>query len=286
MVGRRGGIHVVFAIPLASVLPGGASDAPALKAAAIPSLRLSAQAAVVEENTVDVPRGQALSLGAFGPVSVVANRLISRGLVAEDLLALMQAGAGWNVLLHLSSLVAIVNLGSTGGGPVNMGAATGGLSTSSASAAVAVASGKVLFDDNQCVLDLVNGPKGPGPTLPGGALWPAVLVLSLDDVGFADNQCDCLIGEGAMPVANLLLGLWTERVVANRFTETLGKAQFSAFTFAIMNMTVNNQANHCLRTIGPLRLQAQPNHVLISAFLKDYCTNAERQLVTVVRAFQ
>jgi hypothetical protein len=283
LVGRRGGVHCVFALPLASAVAGGAPDVPALAAAQPLALRVAAPAAVVEENTVDVVRGQALSLGALGPVSVVANRLASRGLVTADLLALLQGGNAFNVLLHLSSLVAIVNLGSPGGGPVNMGAAATGVSANAAN--VFDRNGKVLFDDNQCVLDLVHGPAGPGPSLPGGALLPAILILSLDDIGFADNQCDCYIAEGTMPVATLLLGLLSTRAAANRFSETLARAQFSAFTFALMNMTVNNQANHCLRIIGPLRLQAQPNHILITAFLKDYCPNAERNLISMMRTF-
>jgi len=281
LVGRRGGIHVVYALPLASTVAPVPSDTAGL-AAKRPTVRRATPAAVIEENTVDVARGQALSLGALGSVSVVSNRLASRGLAPVDRQGLMQAGGAFNALLHFASLVAIVNLGSPGGGPVNMGAATTGVSTAATNPYVTVRSAKVLFDDNQCVLDLLHEPPTPATT--PGTLLPAILVLSLDDIGFADNQCDCLIASGTMPVANVLLGLLSHRAVGNRFSETLGRVHFSAFTFALMNMTVNNQANHCLRTIGPLRLQAQPNHVLVSVFLKDYCPNAERTLAATMRA--
>jgi hypothetical protein len=295
--GRRGGIHVVYACPLAvspsasgQGSPPPATTGPAI-AGAMPGIRRSEVAAVVEENTVDVLRGQALSLGALGPVSVVSNRLISRGLAALDLMALVRSGVSKgvaNVLSHLSSLAAIVNLGSpaAASGAVNLSTGASGAATHGAAGAVslAAASRNVLFDDNQCLLDLVRAPAGPGPALPGNFLLPAILILSLDDVGFQDNQCDCLLKDGVMPSAAVLLGLASQRAVSNRFKETPGKALFSAVTFALMNMTVHNQANHCLKVVGPLLELAQPNHVLIGAFLKEYCRSAETKLTAMLKA--
>jgi hypothetical protein len=81
----------------------------------------------------------------------------------------------------------------------------------------------------------------------------------------------------------LLLGLFSVRVVSNRFKETLGRALFSAVSFALMNMTAHNQANHCLMVVGPLLLQDKPNHVLVSAYQKDYCAGAERTLTQALR---
>jgi hypothetical protein len=118
--GRRGGIHVVYAVPLVASAPAtaGNPDAVAAAAVALPTGgRRLGVAATVEENTVDVIQGQALSLGALGPVSVVSNRFISRGLVARDLVAIARGRTtGFvNPLIHLSTLVSIVNLGATGG---------------------------------------------------------------------------------------------------------------------------------------------------------------------------
>jgi hypothetical protein len=292
--GRRGGIHVVFARALAVSLPAASQDPASLLTStvgALPGIRRAEVAVVVEENTVDVIQGQALSLGALGPVSVVSNRLISRGLVALDLMALVQSGGSTglgNVLSHLSSLVAIVNLGlpSAPSGAVNLSAGASGGANYQATAysSPAAASGNVLFDDNQCLLDLMRGPSSPGPTLPGNFLLPAILILSLDDVGFQDNQCDCLIKEGVMPSTAVLVGLFSQRAVSNRFKETLGKALFSAITFALMNMTAHNQANHCLKVVGPLLEQAQPNHILLGALLESFCPSAEKQLVEMLKA--
>jgi hypothetical protein len=205
----------------------------------MPGIRRAEFAAVVEENTVDTIRGQAVSLVALGPVSVVSNRLISRGLVALDLKALVRSGASKgveNVLSHLSSLVAIVNLGSPAApsGAVNLNTGASRAATHGALGEVSpgAASGNVLFDDNRCLLDLARVPSGLGPALPGNLLLPAILILSMDDVGF-------------------------------QFKETPGKALFSAMTFGQMNMTVHNQANHCLKVVGaPPLVQIQPNHIL------------------------
>jgi hypothetical protein len=191
------------------------------------------------------------------------------------------------VLSHLASLVAIVNFDLSSGLPLALqfkGASNAPTSEAAAAVSLGTARANVLFDDNQCLLDLTSGPSSPGPALPGNFLLPAILILSLDDVGFQDNQCDCLIKEGVMPSTAVLVGLFSQRAVSNRFKETLGKALFSAITFALMNMTAHNQANHCLKVVGPLLEQAQPNHILLGALLESFCPSAEKQLVEMLKA--
>jgi hypothetical protein len=240
-----------------------------------PQARRLGVAAVVEENTVDVIQGQALSLGALGPVSVVSNRFISRGLVVRDLAGIVRGDTAGLLLAltHLASLVSIVNLGSSAGA-LNFNAS---LSTGAAGAVRGVGpAGTVLFDDNVCSLLLEPGrPEGQGSRLP-----PAVLVMSLDDVGFQDNQCDCVVPTGTMTMANALFGI-SLRTVSNRFKETPGRALYSAFTFGFMNMTAHNQANHCLLVAGTLFTQDQPNHILNSAA----CPGARGNLAGQIRPF-
>jgi len=239
-------------------------------------------AVVAEENTVDVIAGQALALGALGPVSVVANRLISRGLGVLDLAAVLQTGgtaALINPLTHLASLVSIANLGGPGSGTANLAAGASGVGTRGtlATAPRPPISGNVLFDDNQCLLTLGRrSTQTSGPL--ANILLPAILILSLDDLGFQDNQCDCVLEDRLMPAAAVLVGLVSVRTVSNRFKETLGRAFFSAVTWGIMNMTAHNQANHCLWVLGFLR-QDQPNHELVTIFQKEFCAAAERNLV-------
>jgi hypothetical protein len=290
LAGRRGGIHIVYARSLEATTSTQGSGPPLTTmravAALMPGIRRLEAAAVVEENSVDVARGQALSIGAIGPVSALSNRLISRGLVGPDRRALLQSGTASgpvNVLTHFASLVAIVTLTSPGAalGAANFSAATKSPNTPSLAAVAdrpAVTS-NVLFDDNQCLLHL-TGQENEGPLL-----LPAILILCLDDVGFQDNQCDCVISERSlMPVATVILALWSQRAVSNRFKETLGRAFYSALTFALMDMTVDNQANHCLWVRGLLLQQDQPNHVLVSALQKEYCGMSAQRFAAVLRA--
>jgi hypothetical protein len=276
--GRRGGIHVVYAAPLLAPAapPAPDPDAPAAAAVALPQQgRRLGVAAIVEENTVDVIQGQALSLGALGPVSVVSNRFASRGLAPRDLVGIVrgQTTGLANALTHLSSLVSIVNLGATGGA-LNYSSAVSRGATLDVAAARGIA-GTVLFDDNVCSLALDAGAaaEGQGPRLP-----PAVLIMSLDDVGFQDNQCDHLVPSGTMTLANAVFGI-SLRAVSNRFKETPGRALYSAWTFGLVNMTAHNQANHCLLVTGTLQAQDQPNHVLNAA----NCPRARQELAVQVR---
>jgi Family of unknown function (DUF6519) len=279
--GRRGGIHVVYALPLLASAPPAASDpdAPAATSVALPiGGRRLGVAAIVEENSVDVIQGQALSLGALGPVSVVSNRFISRGLVARDVVAILrgQTVGLVNALTHLSTLVSIVNLGASGDAlNWNTAVSTGATHGTAAVRGLGTAPGTVLFDDNVCslALDPDRTTQGQGARLP-----PAILVFSLDDVGFQDNQCDCVVPTGTLPLANVLFGI-SVRAVSNRFKETPGRALYSAWTLGIMNMTAHNQANHCLLVTGTLLMQDQPNQVLNSAA----CPGARRSLAVQIR---
>jgi hypothetical protein len=102
--------------------------------------------------------------------------------------------------------------------------------------------------------------------------------MSLDDVGFQDNQCDYVVPTGTMTLANALFGI-SLRAVSNRFKETPGRALYSALTFGAMNMTAHNQANHCLLVMGTMLSQDQPNHILNAAA----CPRARQDLAAQIR---
>lgn len=287
--GRRGGIHLLNATVLQvkaadvggsplrrldySIQRGGASR--------VPPARRAAFAATVEENTVDVNRGAALVVSAVGLVSVVSNRLISRGLAPFDVAS----------ALNLASLVVIVDLGSSSipSSAPNMRFAYGEVKTSKQGALRSrrrKASGKILFTDNQCLLAL-SGSAFAKPTYlalaPASFMFPSIFILSMDDVGFHDNQCETRIQDGTMPFANLILGLLSVRATANRLEETLGRASFSLVSLGWMNMTVNNQATHCLKVIGPMLRDAAPNHVLINQFIEGYCSNIDQGILDLLK---
>jgi hypothetical protein len=98
----------------------------------------------------------------------------------------------------------------------------------------------VLFADNQCSLDLLE----PGSS---GILLSSILLMSLDDVGIVDNQCDCNlgIGEDFVLAHTLLLGA-SVRMIGNRFKEGSFNAMFSGITYGHLNTIAQNQATHCL----------------------------------------
>ena len=131
------------------------------------------------------------------------------------------------------------------------------------------------------VLDLSDGRFADGPPLAGGFLWPSILIFGLDDLGFEDNQCDAYLRDKTMPSGAVLLSLVSLRAIGNRFKETLGKVHYSAFTAGLLNMTVNNQANHCLEALNILQTTEAPNHILL-----NNCQEAKRVVIRTLAAMR
>jgi hypothetical protein len=258
-------------------------------------------AAVIEENVVSVPLGQALVLAASGPVSVVSNSLTSRGVVTLNLRALFQDNLGAvNALAHLASLVSVVGLGRSplyelGG--INLGtsrAVYGNVWLDSApplaSRDVHPSSCEVLIADNQCTLDLRGGKATPGASSARGLLPPSVIAFGFDDVALENNQCLTQTGDNDLAVHALATSLLSVRVLGNRLQETLGHAFLSALSSGIMNLTLSNQANHCLEVWGAMKTAA-PNQILIGGLVPvpkgnpAYCDQADLKLVKLLGAF-
>jgi hypothetical protein len=103
-----------------------------------------------------------------------------------------------------------------------------------------LANGNVLFTDNVCNLNLIE--TGVGFAL------SSVMVLTLDDIGFANNQSDCDLLDDYVILNTLLFGI-SLRASANRFKEGLFNCVYSAMTIGIMNLIADNQATHCLLVI-------------------------------------
>jgi hypothetical protein len=251
-IGRRGGINVVYAITPVTPLRFGRLTIPGQNGE--PALK-------VEGNVVSVPLGQALSVTALGPLSVVANEFTSRGVV--------QSGAGNT---FMAATVAILNLGLSNELYLQFLAfsaiSSGSLATNTLAAPPArpglddqrlgayLANGNVLFANNQCVMDVAE----TGVTLSVSS----ILILSLDDIGVDSNQCDCSLIDDIVLAQVILFG-FSVRANGNRLKESLGRAVFSGVTFGLMNTTAHNQATHCLlmRAFLPAYLVAAPNTVLI-----------------------
>jgi hypothetical protein len=259
-IGRRGGINVVYAVApmtpvrFARLTVPGQNGEPALKVLA---------------NVVSVPLGQALSVAALGPISILANQLTSRGIV--------QRGPG---ATFIAATVAILNLGLSNELYLQFLAfsavAKGSLSTSTLAApqvrpglddqrlGAYLANGNVLFADNQCVLDLFE----TGVTLSASS----ITIFSLDDIGFHGNQCDCNLADDIV-LAHVVLFGFSLRASDNRLKESLQRALFSALTLGFLNMTTNNQTTHCLlvRAFVPAYLVNTANTVLIDPTGTGYC---------------
>lgn len=266
--GRRGGINIVLAIaptvptPISGQLYPVQNGVPAVK---------------IHDNVVSHPLGQALSLTALGPVSVVNNHLTSRGMI----LKLNPPSPSF-----LAATVMIMNLGLSNEFYLQIGSFSGvlagstsvvaGLSVSGDAVLVPredlddkrvgqyLANGNVLFSDNRCDLNLLE--TGLGFAL------SSVAIFSLDDVGFHNNQCDCNLLDDIVITQAILFGL-SMRASDNRLKEGLVNALYSAMTVGLMNATTNNQSTHCLLVIGVLAsLKVETgNRALINGLIPNFC---------------
>src|SRR5262249_39832965 len=84
-----------------------------------------------------------------------------------------------------------------------------------------LAGGNVMFADNQVVLDLQRAGDSLAVT--------SITILSLDDVSFEGNQCDCSLLRDFVLTHTAILA-HSVRAIGNRFKEGRFNAFFSAFT--------------------------------------------------------
>ena len=201
---------------------------------------------------VSQPLGQALSLQALGPVSVEGNSLTSRGLILSTTdpsfwaSAVLILNLGWSNEFYLQFLL---YSGTTGdaiepghmpqGGDEFVPQSRAGLDDFGLGRYLA--SGNVLFNDNQVVSDLTE--------TDATFAISSILILSMDDVTIQDNQLDCDFYVDFM-FTNLLAVGMTLRINNNRMKETLFVTLFSSVGLGwIFNNTSDNQATHCILSL-------------------------------------
>ncbi len=268
--GPRGGIHIEFAIAPTITLSSG--DLPIPRQNGVPAF-------TAHNNVVVQPLGKALSLTALGPVAVADNQFTSRGVIAHaDSLASRVStvsiiNLGISDELYLQQLMTFVAIsrGKTSYDPATAAhmAGQGGLDDRALGRSLAC--GNVLVNDNQIVCDLLGTPVN-------NLILSSVLILSLDDIGFQNNQCDCnldLIGGYDLVLFPVfLLGL-SVRMSDNRMKEGLLNALISAFSWGFfMNTGTGNQATHCLiirKAVLPNRTIKDHNIVFIDPTGKGFC---------------
>ncbi|MCC7373482.1 MAG: hypothetical protein IT581_02415 [Verrucomicrobiales bacterium] len=263
--GRRGGIHIVYA--LAPVLASVPANTSVTNIRVVVPEPTGIPAARIHDNVVSAPLGRALTLGALGPVSVVGNQFTSSGVPATTRANLLEPATVMILNLGLSNELFLQVL-------AFILVQNGGLKPKPGlddfTPGRFLANGNVLFTNNQCSLDLLE----PGTR---GA-FSSIAILTLDDLAFEDNQCDCNLGVGEdfLLTQALLLGL-SLRATDNRFKEGLLNAPFSGITWGWMNTTAHNQTTHCLLIQGDPGLTVNaPNTILISRIREGFCGESLR----------
>lgn len=238
--GYRGGIVIAYALaPTRTIALHGfgavSASAPA---------QTGVSAARIHDNVVTSPLGQALFINALGPVSVQDNQLTTRGLAPRSGSLSILAATVWIVNLGVSNeifylqylLFAFV----TSKNPV----APAAPAADDFALGRILANGQVLFSGNVVNTDLFG--IGTSFSVSG------VMILTMDDLGFHDNQCEAnlfLLDDFLISHA-LLFGL-SLRVTGNRFKEGMYNAILSAWTVGLFaNTTALNQGTHCILAMG------------------------------------
>jgi hypothetical protein len=241
--GRRGGINIRFALaPVVTIM---ILENPVPAQGGYPALK-------VHDNIVSVPVGQALFVTALGPVSVVGNQFTSRGMSFQEVetfvaatVAIMNLGLSNEFYQQLLAFAMLynTNVKSAGSGRPGLDDVQLGKSLSN---------GNVLFANNQVSLDLMER----GLSL----AFSSILILSLDDIGFHSNQCDCNLFDDFVAAQAIVVGV-SVRLSDNRFKEGIFNAFFSAFTVGLFNTTTDNQSTHCLFIVGPPQLTVDHSNI-------------------------
>ncbi len=292
-VGRRGGINIGYALaPTSSLFLAGARFS---VTNGIPAVR-------IHDNIVTTPIGQALSLMALGAVSVEGNQFTSRGVVHQFLSPSFFATTVFifnlGITSEIQTLPKFLHLSVGGAASEALGFDTSDLFPSIPDdfrILNRIADGDVMFVDNQVTLDLLD-PNERGITFPSDSIssllngleLSSTLIVSLDDVEFNGNQCECLLstnqdGTRDFILTNAALVGFSVRMADNRMKEGIVNALLSAVTFGgLMNATTNNQGTHCFFVYSPVfKLDARTsmgwrtdegNRVLIAPSLHKTCS--------------
>lgn len=261
--GRRGGINIVLGVtptipehvqtPSRRRFYPTQSGCPALK---------------IHDNIVNQPMGQALSLSALGPVSIANNQFTSQGGVfrlkplSSSFFAatalILDLGHSKELFPQIKDFSAVLK--DTAKWKAKQKETLLREDTSNRAIERYLVNGNIFFSDNMCILDLNE--KDVGFAL------SSIMVLSLDDIAFNNNQCDCSLLDDYIIVQSILFG-FSLRVIANRFKEGLRDARYSALTLGLMNDTADNQSTHCLLVLDPSTelLVNRDNKVLVELIL-------------------
>jgi hypothetical protein len=251
-------------------------------------------AARIHDNVVSQPVGRGLTLGAFGPVSVLDNRFHTAIAGPGNLDTLVGAVLLLNlggmqdivqVLQYRKTIVFTPTADGTGapaaGGDAVPPQTTGWQAAWGRNFTVAPGlaglgkgrsrfpGGATLFGNNQTQLG-----AGQRSTI-------AQLVATAGDLGFLGNESDMLATNQNAGQVNSLLGGMTLRASNSRFTEVIEDVpKLSLLTLSLlMNNTTHNQGNYCTVAINlllPAKKISTDNQALLATV--DACSQVETAL--------
>lgn len=268
--GFRGGIVLLACLAPNDTLP----------LAGTTGIRLSngVPALKVQENIVSAPLGRALTALALGPVSVVGNQFTSRAIEPSGLpvrtvliVNLGQAIDDPNLLKSFQGVKTGQTVAGTDRDAARLNESTRDVKLVAVEPRIALPrrllNGSVLFTNNQCLLESIDAREARGNLTFNAAIGnfdfaASIAIITLDDLGFHDNQSECFT-QGRILTDAALFGLMSLRVSDNRFKEIINHALFSGITIGRANMTTDNQATHCLLILGPAATRVStPNTIL------------------------
>jgi hypothetical protein len=245
----QAGIAALYAV-------GGELSDPVLGAGT--TFQTAGPAAMIHDNIVVCPRGQALIAGALGPVSISGNTFTSQGPRRQP--RVNQADV-ISALAVLGQSVFVVNLGRTPGfGGAAAGFAAAPRTRYNPAIGLAAARGQILpdgrtlFHGNQVTLEILeNAPP---------YLLSSATIVSFDDVSIQDNQVLTQILGGVVMSSVVALGI-TVRAHANRIHELPRQAMASYLSLGLMNNATGNQGTHCILVGGTLKVDSD-NQVAVT----------------------
>ncbi len=238
--------------------------------------QLGGYAASIHNNSVVCPRGQALILFGWGPMSITGNTLTSLGRYeiptsiignkssAKTHEPSFNYAAYIRAILGVSQVVSILNMGHTLGldeafieeSDINgnsQGVSNNNLDNSMVNDNIRsilenlpFINGQVIFHDNQITLENMMAPRFIIPKYPFISDMSSLLI-SLDDLSIQNNQ---FLADAMGLLTNALALSMTLRLSGNRFVERSHRAFASCFSLAAGNITTDNQAIHCIYPLG------------------------------------
>ena len=275
--GIRGGVHIWAIMPIieqhALSHNNALSNFRRLDLRALPTVSM-------RDNIIVAPLGRAVTFFALGPVVVARNRLVSQGstgrgldlIAATVLIGNFGLSNEWTLGL-LIALILLIIASLRGRGRDNLCAISILLGLVNLEQPTSLAppfirrwaTGKTLVSENQITLDVIDQPPDFGIS--------SILILSLDDLGVVDNQCEISSTNVFYLLDAFLIG-GSIRVADNRFSETWFRTFISALSIGLMNTTTDNQATHCMLAAALPQLRIfRDNLSLINAFCPNACGN-------------